>query len=126
MTRKGEKLGQSTSLILEKNYKYNPPKEHWQKAASKRRARQRNNGVYSVTTNDLIRLRNKTIFCPYCHTKICTNTVVEFDHVIPISRGGAHSIGNLLAVCFMCNRSKGTKYLTEWKNNRVYSAKIGR
>jgi hypothetical protein len=33
---------------------------------------------------------------------------LEFDHVIPHSRGGADSVGNLQLLCLACNRSKGT------------------
>ncbi|MBL1074504.1 TerD family protein [Nocardia sp. 2] len=34
---------------------------------------------------------------------------LEFDHVIPISRGGATSAANLQILCRACNRSKGAR-----------------
>lgn len=38
----------------------------------------------------------------------CGSTVeLELDHVIPFSRGGACSPGNLVTMCGPCNRAKG-------------------
>lgn len=37
------------------------------------------------------------------------------DHVIPLSRGGAHAEGNLVPACKPCNSSKGDKLLIEWR-----------
>lgn len=49
--------------------------------------------------------------CAYCG-KI---TGLTIDHVVPISRGGEHDIGNVLPSCHSCNSKKGTKLLSEWK-----------
>lgn len=34
---------------------------------------------------------------------------MEFDHVVPLSRGGPHAADNLTVACRRCNRSKGAK-----------------
>ncbi|GAA0914118.1 HNH endonuclease [Virgisporangium aurantiacum] len=34
---------------------------------------------------------------------------LEFDHVIPWSRGGASSVGNLQLLCRKCNLAKGAR-----------------
>lgn len=52
--------------------------------------------------------------CFYCGNKGGT-----IDHVIPLSRGGTHSIGNLVSCCKSCNSSKRDKTITEWKKWRI-------
>lgn len=49
--------------------------------------------------------------CAYCGTK----SKLTQDHVVPISRGGKHSIGNILPVCRSCNSSKKNALLIQWK-----------
>lgn len=73
-----------------------------------RRVRLLGNGVYEVTTKDLARLHASE--CAACGA----TDKIEIDHVIPISRGGHHSVGNLQPLCGTCNRSKGNLLLVEW------------
>lgn len=49
--------------------------------------------------------------CAYCSTV----APLTRDHVIPLARGGRHSIGNLLPACRRCNASKGALLLIEWR-----------
>lgn len=39
---------------------------------------------------------------------------ITIDHILPISRGGAHDVDNLQALCGSCNSSKGAKTMEEW------------
>ncbi len=55
--------------------------------------------------------------CFYCREK----TKLTLDHVVPLAKGGAHSIGNLVMACRSCNSSKNDKLLVEWK---LYLAKV--
>lgn len=77
--------------------------------AMKRRALKEQNGIYLISTKELIQIYNSKCF--YCQS----NSNIEADHIIPISRGGQHSVGNLIAACRKCNASKGARTITEWK-----------
>lgn len=47
---------------------------------------------------------------------ICGSTNnIQADHVIPVSKGGRNSEGNLIPLCQPCNSSKRARTLTEWK-----------
>ena len=76
---------------------------------SVRRARKLSNGVYEISSNELKKLYESP--CAYCGSQ----ESIQADHVVPIARGGTHSIGNLVPACARCNQSKGSKLLTEWK-----------
>lgn len=49
--------------------------------------------------------------CAYCGLR----RVLTMDHVVPLSRGGRHSIGNVVAACGSCNSSKNSRLLVEWR-----------
>lgn len=38
------------------------------------------------------------------------------DHVVPLSRGGTHTMRNMLPSCAECNMSKCAKLLSEWRD----------
>ena len=81
---------------------------------NKRRARKLNNGVFSMTGKELKRLYAYP--CAYCGAPS-----KHIDHIIPISRGGTHSIGNLVGACAPCNQSKGVRFITEWKKSQRFN-----
>jgi len=74
-----------------------------------RKAKLKQNGVYRITEKELKRLYS--LPCFYCGA----NDKKTQDHVVPIHRGGNHSIGNLITACQSCNSSKQDKTITEWK-----------
>lgn len=47
--------------------------------------------------------------CAYCF-----DVATERDHVVPLCKGGAHCISNIVPCCRSCNARKGTKLLVEW------------
>lgn len=77
--------------------------------AHRRRTRKRANGVFEIPKSFLKRLYKSSCF--YCGSR----TKITADHVIPISRGGAHSMGNLVPACQICNFSKHNKTIMEWR-----------
>lgn len=76
----------------------------------RRRAKLKSNGIYKISKYELNKLYNSP--CAYCGS----NDKITLDHIVPINRGGAHSIGNLAPACEHCNKSKSDKLLVEWKN----------
>lgn len=77
------------------------------------RARKRDNGVFAISKHEIASLLLKPCF--YCGDNL---QKITLDHIVPISRGGRHSIGNLVSACMPCNSSKGSKFITEWKKGK--------
>jgi len=42
----------------------------------------------------------------------------HIDHIVPLSKGGRHAIGNLMPACAFCNLSKHARTLSEWRYGR--------
>lgn len=86
----------------------------------KRRAAQAGAGSHQFTSADWLRLQRRHNFCcVYCGER----RRLTMDHVVPLVRGGTHSIGNILPACLSCNCRKQGRFVMEWKLNR--SRKIG-
>lgn len=77
-----------------------------------RRSNLKANGQYAINKKEIQKLYAQ--MCIYCGI----NKATTLDHVIPIKRGGTHSIGNLVPACQSCNSSKNTKTITEWKKTK--------
>lgn len=73
-----------------------------------RRTRKQNNGIFIISNKDLRKLIRGA--CVECGSK----DRIEIDHIIPISRGGTHGIGNLQTLCHDCNRNKRNRLTIEW------------
>lgn len=87
-----------------------------QNKARRRLWEQTNPGSVGVASHEWLKLvRRYRHRCAYCGG----NTGgIHMDHVIPMSRGGRHAIGNVLPACQTCNLSKGPKLLAEWRLRR--------
>jgi 5-methylcytosine-specific restriction endonuclease McrA len=53
--------------------------------------------------------------CAFCGS----TTNQSLDHIIPLSKGGRHSVGNLMTLCSTCNASKGNKFYMQWKLTKL-------
>jgi len=101
-TRHPEKAAQ-----VAKNYRTANP-EAGRLKSSRRRAKKLSNGVFLIKQADAQKLLSSPCF--YCGAKS-----EHLDHVIPIARGGRHSLGNLVQSCQACNLSKNAKTIMEWR-----------
>lgn len=50
--------------------------------------------------------------CHWCGTKV--KGKLHADHLIPLSKGGGNTIGNIVPACQSCNLSKWNKMPSEW------------
>jgi len=77
----------------------------------KQRRRMRELGVrsYDIKPAEIARILNST--CLYCGS----TQNIQVDHVVPLAKGGRHSIGNLAPACKTCNVRKSAKFLMQWK-----------
>lgn len=85
--------------------------------SSRRRARLAGNGIYEISPKDKRRLMTNS--CAECD-----GPGQHIDHIIPISRGGRHAIGNLQMLCAPCNQSKHNKLTVEWRARKALVAAI--
>jgi 5-methylcytosine-specific restriction endonuclease McrA len=76
--------------------------------SSQRRGRIKAAQSFVITKKELLTIYKQKCF--YCNGPGGT-----IDHVIPLSRGGSHGIGNLVAACLSCNSRKKDKTIMEWK-----------
>jgi 5-methylcytosine-specific restriction endonuclease McrA len=77
-----------------------------------RRARVEKERTYLILPKEIKKLYNDPCF-------VCGSTENQsIDHIIPLSRGGNHSIGNLMTLCRSCNASKHARFMVEWYKAR--------
>ena len=51
--------------------------------------------------------------CVYCGKSTEDSVKLTLDHILPVSKGGGHSAGNLLTCCSPCNSARGAQPLSE-------------
>lgn len=71
----------------------------------KRRAIEKNG---SVTSNQILQLQKNYKTCYWCGESL-SGKKVHIDHYVPLSKGGLHTISNLVISCEKCNLSKSAK-----------------
>ena len=81
--------------------------------SSKRRALKKGAETFLFTLKDWERLKTRYRHCcAYCGVY---SEELHQEHVIPLERGGRHSLGNILPSCPTCNYSKQDSYVMEWR-----------
>lgn len=76
-----------------------------------------NPGSVGVSLRDWRRLCERyRQCCAYCGEP----GRMQMEHVIPLTKGGRHAIGNILPACRTCNISKNARYLVDWRYRMAY------
>jgi len=65
--------------------------------------------VSLVTTKDVMAIHSMP--CTACSAP----SPSEADHLVPISKGGGHTLDNLIPLCHSCNKSKGDRLWANWR-----------
>ena len=83
-----------------------------------RRARKYNNpGYVGVSGQEWLRILKRAAGrCFYCGNY---SDHLVMEHVIPLSRGGRHAPGNVVAACRKCNDEKNDLFVSEWRHGRL-------
>lgn len=86
------------------------------KASSHKGRCLRHNCEYQANVSITSIIERDGIKCHYCKVKTTRNAhnapaQAEIDHVIPISKGGGHTMANVVIACRKCN---GAKHDKEW------------
>lgn len=77
-----------------------------------RKARKKGANVCDFTAAQWIQLKREFNFCcAYCDQP--TEHLTQ-DHMLPLSRGGDHTLLNIVPACVSCNCRKGTKTTEEF------------
>lgn len=86
------------------------------KHGATRRARMANAFIEQVNYQEIYLQANKK--CYYCGIDLLFSNA-EFDHYIPISKGGKHEFSNIKCSCIKCNRAKAASLPQEVSNQVV-------
>lgn len=78
----------------------------------RRRMKIKNNGRCDLTAQEWqSRLQEFNFHCAYCHLPFDN---LEIEHMIPIAKGGEHTLENVVPACRSCNANKHAKTLVEY------------
>lgn len=76
---------------------------------ARRRAREREAPVNDFTAAQWRALCKAVGYrCAYCDKKFTAKALTQ-DHIIPLARGGSHTLSNVIPACLPCNLRKNTK-----------------
>lgn len=99
-------------------YQINPELRIYNRQKSKRRkARIREQTAHQIKPAQLITRFN--LFnnrCAYCEAL----GDLHIEHVVPISKGGTHALGNIVPACKTCNFSKRDKEVEQWYKAQAF------
>lgn len=111
-------LNKEARLIQIKQYRHKRKKKHPELVKMENRIKRSRyrSLVANAPVNDLTKVQVDILFatqegCFYCGRD---DEPLTIEHLVPLSRGGDHSISNIVLACMDCNRSKGAKTVDEF------------
>lgn len=97
-----------TSAYIMRRYYHEPEfRDKTLALTNARRADKLGLGSRRITIGYLLNRDNHR--CGICHTRIRTHDDASLDHIIPLSKGGPHSLENVQAAHKRCNYAKGAR-----------------
>lgn len=133
-TKKGK--DQEKILNRMRDYKKQVTKDgdtrYWKRRASvsNYRAKSLYNILSQVTGEQLMNKFENNPYCVYCEESFRNHIEAKIEHVIPLAKGGIHTIQNIEFACGRCNSSKNDKdekeffeYIEKLYNNLKYKYK---
>lgn len=63
--------------------------------------------------SDLVKSK-ELVECHWCR-RFFPASEIEFDHIVPVSKGGLHILENMCAACVPCNRRKSAKIVLDYE-----------
>lgn len=67
----------------------------------------------TITKKEISRLFGSVKSCPVCNALMKRNDK-QLDHIDPLSKGGKHSIKNVVVICSSCNNRKRSAQFEDW------------
>lgn len=91
-------------------------KKNTEYSNNRRALRMGNGGKFSAKEWEF--LKNKYDYKCLCCGRKEPEIKLTIDHVIPLVRGGLHSIENIQPLCLSCNSKKGARHETDYREMR--------
>ena len=106
--------------ILTQKKEWRKNNKELQTLASERRRSREAQLPATLTKSEWEEIKTSFNFtCAYCGAQV----KLERDHIIPLTKGGAFSKGNIVPACKSCNSSKGNRDLLSWYRTRKFYSK---
>jgi len=86
-----------------------------------RKAKQRGSTALMLTADELWR---RWLEFDHCCAYCGIDGDMHIEHVIPISKGGEHHLGNIVPACQRCNYSKNSAPVEEWYKSQPFFSDV--
>ena len=90
----------------------------YHRSKSKRRKAQQRGSTALILSPD--QLWRRWVQFDHCCAYCGVDGDLQIEHVIPISKGGEHHLGNIVPACQRCNYSKHTREVQSWYRSQPF------